>query len=66
MIIDERERLRAGAFPDIAQLPPAQDPMGNKRVTYDINSQGRHRGSMSVVFDFDGHVTTLEAVQREE
>jgi hypothetical protein len=64
-IIDERERRRAGAFPDIAALPPATDPMGNRRVTYDINRQG-YRGTMSVVFDFDGRVTTLEAVQREE
>jgi hypothetical protein len=64
-VTDERERERMLLPGDMALPPPATDPMGNKRVTYEIQTPLGYRSTFSVVLDPYGHVNGIEAKQGE-
>jgi hypothetical protein len=64
VITDERERLRA-IQGHMSLPPPARDPMGHKRLSYEIPAERAAESTLSVIFDIDGRVRTIEAKQRE-
>lgn len=64
-VVDERER-EAHSRSELPGLPRATDPMGNKRVTYEVLTSPAYRSEFSVLFDPNGNVKAFEGMQTEE